>query len=71
MIGALYRLQTQRLSYSDGMIKKTMLASGAEILQMDTIRHEGQFWLVPDWIESPDGKHGFLDPASREVCDKL
>lgn len=38
------------------MILKTMLTTGGKILTMDTIVYEGEPWLVPDWILSPDDK---------------
>jgi len=39
------------------MIRKTTVAIGSAIREVDTIEHEGEFWLVPDWFESPDGKY--------------
>jgi hypothetical protein len=27
-----------------------------EIHTVDVIEHEGQFWLVPEWLDSPDRK---------------
>jgi hypothetical protein len=38
-------------------IYKTMMsisddpAGGGNIYKMDTIEHEGQMWLVPEWLE--------------------
>jgi hypothetical protein len=37
-------------------IFKTMLIINGEIHSMDTIAHGGGFWLVPEWLVSPDGK---------------
>lgn len=39
----------------DTKIYKTMVAQGGAILKMDTIHHDGRYWLVPDWLVSPDG----------------
>lgn len=36
---------------------KTFLAVGSEIHTMDTIEYEGGFWLVPNWILSPDDQY--------------
>ena len=35
------------------------------IYQMDVIQHDGRFWLVPMWIESPS--EGWKKPA-RIIC---
>jgi hypothetical protein len=37
-------------------IYKTMLISGGGIQMMDTIEFEGAFWLIPEWLVSPDRK---------------
>jgi hypothetical protein len=34
---------------------KTSAVIGGQIVQIDTIEYEGQFWLVPEWLLSPDG----------------
>jgi len=39
-----------------GKIYRAVLISGPSILQMETIEHDGRFWLVPDWIVSRDQK---------------
>jgi len=35
------------------------------IYLMDTIQHEGRFWLVPQWLEAPS--QGWRKPA-RIIC---
>jgi hypothetical protein len=38
-------------------IYQSTIAVGNEIHTMETIEFEGEFWLVPNWIVSPDGKY--------------
>ena len=40
-----------------GMILKTAVINGGNIDLMDTIEHEGHFWLVPNWILSRNDKY--------------
>lgn len=37
-------------------IYKTLVgfSDGGSLFECDTIRYEGQFWLVPEWFESPE-----------------
>ncbi len=44
-------------------IKKAMVgnAEGNEIWQCDTIEHEGQLWLVPEWLQCLE--EGWMTPA--------
>lgn len=35
---------------------KTAVVMGGEIVQIDTILHENEFWLVPEWLLSTDKK---------------
>jgi len=37
-------------------ILKTFVILGSEIHITDTIEHEGKLWLVPIWLDTPDGK---------------
>ena len=37
-------------------IFKTMVIVDGAINQIETIEYEGYYWLVPDWLVSPDGK---------------
>src|SRR4051812_15118997 len=30
---------------------------GSEVLRIDVIEHEGDFWLVPQWLTANDGTH--------------
>lgn len=32
-------------------IKKTAIRVGDDVLSIDTIEHEGDFWIVPEWNE--------------------
>ena len=47
---------------------KTMVPLSDGLYRMDTIEHEGQFWLVPEWIDTP--RKGWSQPA-RIVCLSL
>lgn len=40
-----------------------------QILKMDTIEHEGQFWLVPQWIDSQTEE--WTMPARIILLDSL
>lgn len=37
-------------------ILKTLLGfeDSGNLFECDTIEHEGQFWLVPEWLEAPE-----------------
>lgn len=37
-------------------IFKTMLGSGGQMLIVDTIEHESELWLVPQWLGAPGQK---------------
>jgi hypothetical protein len=37
-------------------IFKTFVTTGGGIHKADTIRHDGKLWLVPNWLDTPDGK---------------
>jgi hypothetical protein len=52
-------------------IYKAMVAIEGEssIYQMDAIEHEGKFWLVPTWLDSPDGKQS--KPLRLILLDSL
>lgn len=39
------------------MIFRTAIINGSNIDFMDTLEHEGQFWLVPDWSIAPDEQY--------------
>lgn len=47
---------------------KTIVPTDDEILRMDTIEHQGLFWLVPQWIDTP--RKGWSKPV-RLVCLSL
>jgi len=66
-------------------IYKAMVAIEGEaaIYKMDAIEYQGKFWLVPTWLDSPDGKqskplrlilldslqHQRLDPSGGSRAD--
>ena len=35
---------------------KTTAVVGSDIVNADTIEHEGKLWLVPHWLDTPDGQ---------------
>jgi hypothetical protein len=43
------------------MIKTAMIPSGNGLLKMDVIEHEGEPWLVPEWLQNID--QGRMQPA--------
>lgn len=47
---------------------KSMVTLNDGLYRMDTIEHEGMFWLVPEWIDTP--RKGWSRPA-RIVCLSL
>ena len=47
------------------MILKTAVPVGGNIELMDTIFHEGKYWLIPDWQLSVDDK--YIRPL-RIIC---
>jgi hypothetical protein len=44
-------------------------SDGGELFNCDTIEHEGQFWLVPEWLEAPE--LGMTRPARIIPLAKL
>ncbi len=37
-------------------MKKATIIVGSAIHKVDVIEHEGRQWMVPHWVDSPDGK---------------
>lgn len=50
------------------VVFKTFVPLEDGVYEMDTIEHEGQMWLVPEWIDIP--RKGWSRPA-RIVCLSL
>jgi hypothetical protein len=38
-------------------MRKTYVTFDGAIHKVDTIRWKDSFWLVPNWLDTPDGKH--------------
>ena len=46
---------------------KSMIQSGdGGVYEMDTVRHEGHFWLVPEWLEIPNLASLYADDTGDE-----
>jgi hypothetical protein len=37
-------------------VLRTYVIFGSAVHLADTIEHEGKLWLVPHWLDTPDGK---------------
>ena len=40
----------------DTDVFKAVIARGSSLVMMDVIQYQGLFWLVPGWLDSPDGE---------------
>ena len=54
---------------TDIQIYSAVVPADSALRNVDVVFHEGQFWLVPIWTQSPDGK--FRAPERAIALDLL